>query len=77
MDIKCCPNTGCNYTYPRRKKPEKCPECNAYIGKGTLTIIMKLPEPHKKSRLTNLNLGLRWKGVVLGFVKKYKNSKLI
>ena len=30
---KKCPNKSCVYEYPRRKKPDKCPLCNAYIGK--------------------------------------------
>ena len=27
-----CPNNLCGYKYNRKKKPFKCPECEAYIG---------------------------------------------
>ena len=28
-----CPNSFCEYKYSRKKKPFKCPDCDAYIGK--------------------------------------------
>ena len=41
MDTKRCPNKMCIYEYPRRKKPDKCPLCKAFIGKRNFLQLFK------------------------------------